>query len=473
MKTKHITILSLGFLLTLSSCTSYKNAFSGKWYSSLYGCRSTVTFMEDGKMKIESEANSASCMTTGYTAIPRDGHYDFDLLMGDGMDNQGIAVIENNGKRMKIGIAFGPKEYVQRPKRCEDAQKTAGGMMLDLYRKESQIHSVLDKKVNAPAEAALAFERNRRLGRGINLNGYVDANPVDGNDAPMTPEDFRSIREAGFQSVRIPITWIKHASKKAPYTIDKDFFDKIDWTIKECIKNGLAVSIDQHYYPYINMGENDSDLTWDENIERLKSFWKQISEHYKDYSNETLFFDLLNEPNPQFGAEALNKLYAELIPIIRRTNPGRTLLVCTPNLGQTWTLGELSLPADEWNIIVEGHYYLPHTFTHQNLDYVPSAMSGKQVGWMGTEAEMEPILHDLDFCKHYSEQTGRPVNIGEYGVCLKADQESINRYVSFMQKEFEKRGFSNHIWAYRGLFGLYDLKTKEWNKETLKAIQQQ
>ena len=239
MKTKHITILSLGFLLTLSSCTSYKNAFSGKWYSSLYGCRSTVTFMEDGKMKIESEANSASCMTTGYTAIPRDGHYDFDLLMGDGMDNQGIAVIENNGKRMKIGIAFGPKEYVQRPKRCEDAQKTAGGMMLDLYRKESQIHSVLDKKVNAPAEAALAFERNRRLGRGINLNGYVDANPVDGNDAPMTPEDFRSIREAGFQSVRIPITWIKHASKKAPYTIDKDFFDKIDWTIKECIKYPL------------------------------------------------------------------------------------------------------------------------------------------------------------------------------------------------------------------------------------------
>ena len=76
-----------------------------------------------------------------------------------------------------------------------------------------------------------------------------------------------------------------------------------------------------------------------------------------------LFFDLLNEPNMRLGADGLNKLHAELIAIIRRTNPGRTLIIGTPNLGQTWTLGELKFPENEWNIIVQGHYYLPHTFT--------------------------------------------------------------------------------------------------------------
>lgn len=471
MNTRNYALLSLlTFLLMLSSCTKNENVFSGTWYGTLYGCRATVSFVGDSLMQVESEANSAACMTAGYIATQKDGHYDFDLKMGDGMDNQGIAIVEDNGQRLKIAIVYGPKEYVPRPEKYEDALTAQGSLMLDLYRDESQVKSVLDRKVEKPSGAALAFERNKRLGRGINMNGYVDANPVDGNDAPMKPEDFRSIRNAGFQSVRIPITWVKHCAKEAPYTIDKAFFDKIDWTIGECLKNDLAVSIDVHYYPYINMGETDPVLSWDENIERLKSFWQQIAEHYKDYSNETLFFDLLNEPNPQLGAEGLNNLYAELIPIVRKTNPARTLIVCTPNLGQTWTLGELSLPEDDWNIIVQGHYYLPHTFTHQNLEYVPSAMSGHQVSWMGTDEDKAPILKDLDFCQQYSEQTGRPVNIGEYGVCLKADQESVSRYLSFLQQEFQKRGFSNHIWAYRGLFGLYDLNTNKWNEETLKAI---
>ena len=52
---------------------------------------------------------------------------------------------------------------------------------------------MLDTKVEAPAEAAIPFERNKRLGRGLNMNGYVDANPVDGNDAPMTEADFQAL----------------------------------------------------------------------------------------------------------------------------------------------------------------------------------------------------------------------------------------------------------------------------------------
>lgn len=84
--------------------------------------------------------------------------------------------------------------------------------------------------------------------------------------------------------------------------------------------------------------------------------------------------------------------------------------------------------------------------------------------------EKAPIIRDLDFCQRWSEQSSRPLNIGEYGVCLKADQQSMNRYFSFMQEQFQLRGFSSHIWAYRGLFGLYDLQTKKWNQESIQAL---
>lgn len=476
MKKIFFAILSV---VLVCSCVQQLNAepsFSGKWYAQQYGCRTVVTFNADSTLTIKSEANSSANMTVPFvvaaqtdstTGVTSNTRYDFDLKMY--MANQGVAIFDG-ADHLQIGVAFGPKEYVSRPVKPEDAIQSQGSLVLDLYRDSTKVTSVLDKKVDAPAEAKLAFERNKRLGKGVNMNGYVDANPDDGNDAPMTEQDFREIREAGFESVRIPITWVKHCAKEAPYTIDADFFKKIDWTIEQCFKNDLAVSIDLHYYPAINMPYDDEVLSWDENLVRCKSFWQQISEHYKDYSNDMLFFDLLNEPNTKLGADGLNKLHAELISIIRKTNPDRTLIVGTPNLGQTWTLGELTFPEGEWNIIVQGHYYLPHTFTHQNLSYVPSAMSGKQVEWLGTDEEKASIIRNLDFCKRWNEQTGRPVNIGEYGVCLNAPQESINRYLQFMQQQFRERGFSNHIWAYRGLFGVYDLKNRKWNQETLNAL---
>lgn len=468
---KAIHILSLTMLALLCGCSSQKSAspFSGTWYATQYGCKSTVTFNSNNTLTIESEANSQSNMTMPYKATPQGDHYDFDLSF-PGMDNRGIALPDGK-KHLKIAVVFGPEQYFPRPVKYEDAQKAQGNMMLDLHRDAKMVTSALDTKVAAPAAAQLAFERNRRLGKGLNLNGYVDGNPVDGNDAPMTEADFKAIAEAGFQSVRIPTKWVAHCAKQAPYTIDKDFFDKMDWTIAQCFKNGLAVSIDQHYYPYINMSEDDPDLTWGQNLDRIKSLWAQIAEHYQSYPDSLLYFDLLNEPNQRIGADGLNRLHADLIQIIRKTNSGRTIIVGTPNLGQTWTLGELTFPKDEWNIIVQGHYYLPHTFTHQNLEYVPSAMSGQQVEWNGTEQETAPIIRDLAFCRKWSEQQQRPVNIGEYGACLKAPQQSRERYLRFMQEQFRKHGFSNHIWAYRGLFGLCDLQTKQWNKGSLKALE--
>lgn len=62
----------------------------------------------------------------------------------------------------------------------------------------------------------------------------------------------------------------------------------------------------------------------DENYERLVILWEQIAEHYKDYSDETLFFDILNELNMEMGAEKWNWIFNRVIRTIRKTNPGRT-----------------------------------------------------------------------------------------------------------------------------------------------------
>ena len=58
-------------------------------------------------------------------------------------------------------------------------------------------------------------------------------------------------------------------------------------------------------------------------------------------------------------------------------------------------------------------------------------------------------------------------NLDEY---LGIPNTDPNSYFSFMQEQFQLRGFSSHIWAYRGLFGLYDLQTKKWNQESIQAL---
>lgn len=462
-------LLMILTLLSIFAGSGAAQSFSGRWYGLMYGCLVTVDFHDNGAMSIRSEANSNMLLTKTYTAEKKGDLYDFDLTQDvSGMSCLGIARFYGPDS-LRINMKLGPQGQVNRP---ADIDEDSGvyGIALNLSRDRSRIHSALDNKAEIPAEAALAFERNRRLGHGLNLNGYVDGNPADGNDAPMSPEDFRSIAEAGFQSVRIDVCWIRHCSTEAPYTIDPEFFDYMDRTIRECFKNGIAVSIDQHYYPYINMSEPDAQLSWDQNIDRLKSLWKQIAEHYKDYPDDMLYFDLLNEPNMALGADGLNRLYAELIKIIRETNPGRTLLLGTPNLGQSWTLGELKLPEDDWNLIVEVHYYLPHTFTHNNLSYVESATGSSNV-WEGSPEDEAPIRYDMDFCALWSSRSGRPVNVGEWGACLNADRDSRLRYFTFMHRLFDAHGFSSHIWAYRGLFGLYDMTKESWDEGVLSSLE--
>jgi endoglucanase len=275
------------------------------------------------------------------------------------------------------------------------------------------------------------------------------------------------IADAGFNSVRLPVTWVAHSSKNVPYTIDPAFFSRVDSIVKLCLQNGLAISIDMHYYPYINMGA-DSSISFEDNIKRFYSLWDQIGKHYKDYPPE-LYFEVLNEPNMEMDAPFYNELIQKSVRLIRKTNPGRTILVGTPKLGQSWTIGLLELPKDDWNLIVQIHYYLPHLFTHQGLAYAQAAAS-KRMKWTGTPEEKKPIKSDLNFSAKWSEAHHRPINLGEFGVNEYADMASRARYISFMREEADHYGFSFHIWGFREIFRVFDEESGKWQQPILDAL---
>ncbi len=201
------------------------------------------------------------------------------------------------------------------------------------------------------------FTQNARLGRGVNLGNALEA-PYEGAWGLVLREEyFRLIREAGFNSVRIPIRWSAHAAEKAPYTIDPRFFDRVDWAVNQALSQGLLVVINMHHF-----GELMADPQGQR--ERFLALWRQIAERYQGYPPE-LLFELLNEPSERLTAAIWNELLRDALRVIRASNPDRNILVGPVQWNSLHALSSLRLPPEDRHLIVTIHYYEPFPFTHQ------------------------------------------------------------------------------------------------------------
>src|SRR5438094_3837977 len=93
-----------------------------------------------------------------------------------------------------------------------------------------------------------AFYFNRLLGRGINLGNALEA-PKEGDwGVTLKAEYFKAIKEAGFQTVRLPVKWSAHAKAEAPYTIDAKFAERVDWAVDQALANKLNIVVNVHHY---------------------------------------------------------------------------------------------------------------------------------------------------------------------------------------------------------------------------------
>jgi endoglucanase len=308
-----------------------------------------------------------------------------------------------------------------------------------------------------------SFEINKKLGRGVNLGNALEA-PREGLwGVTLKEEYFKLIKQAGFDTVRIPISWSAHAQQSPPYTIEPDFFKRIDWVVKNALDNNLNAIINIHHYRELFSDPNNHS-------KRFIALWQQISQRYKDYP-DILLFELLNEPHNALNYKKWNVLLADALKAIRQTNPDRIIVI-----GPAWFNGIdhlplLQLPVDDRNIIVTCHYYLPFKFTHQGAEWV-GFFSKNWLGtkWTGTEKEKQDIENDFDKALQWSRKNNRPINIGEFGSIHKADMASRALYTDFVARTAEKKGFSWTYWEFCAGFGIYDKNKELWRKPLLKAL---
>jgi endoglucanase len=318
---------------------------------------------------------------------------------------------------------------------------------------------------NATKSPADPFKMNKLLGRGVNLGNALDA-PKEGEwGVTLKEEYFQIIKDAGFNSVRLPVRWSAHAMEQSPYTIDPNFMKRVDWAINCALSRNLPIILNIHHYR-----ETYSDPNGHK--ERFLALWKQIAEHYKGYS-DLLLFELMNEPKNKLNEVVWNTYMKESLAVVRQSNPNRTVVIGPASDNIIPYLKFLDIPKDDRNIIVTVHYYFPLEFTHQGADWITK---GDPNSWMGTKwtasaAEKKAVTDQFDIAAAWGKENNRPINLGEFGSYKKADMESRVRWTKFLADAAIERGISFDYWEFCATeFGLYDQQTKSWRKPLLDAV---
>jgi len=345
-----------------------------------------------------------------------------------------------------------------------------------------------------PVRDAQAFAQAERLGRGVNLGNALEA-PAEGEWGMVLEEEFFPlIRAAGFDTIRVPIRWSTHAMTETPYTIDPEFFARVDWVIENGLANDLNVVINMHHYEEI-FAQPDAHR------ERFIALWEQIVTRYRERP-DSLYFEPLNEPHDALDSARWNSLMADTVAMARALDTRHTLILTGAEWGGIAGLRQMRIPGDGKNLIITFHYYDPYLFTHQGAEW-----SGPEVGtlgviwpgppktplepvpearalaWVATwfqqynQASAErnpagpaPIRASFDEVVAWAEKRGLPLWLGEFGAYSKADMQSRVNWTTFVREEAESRRIAWAYWEFGSGFGVYDREAQRWNEGLLRAL---
>lgn len=136
------------------------------------------------------------------------------------------------------------------------------------------------------------------LGNSLDATGTGLGSETSWGNPKTTKEMIDAVHDAGFNTIRIPVSWGKHTSG-SDYTIDSAWMARVKEVVNYAYEDGMYVILNIHHdnssakdktiYYYPDSKHKEASLKF------LTSVWSQISEEFKDY-NDHLIFETLNEP---------------------------------------------------------------------------------------------------------------------------------------------------------------------------------
>ena len=344
----------------------------------------------------------------------------------------------------------------------------------------------------AEFESATSAVTNMRVG--WNLGNTLDSNSGDVNNMwiekwtsrnpsdyetawgqPVTkPELMKMFKDAGFNAIRVPVTWYPHMEAKfnlngTVWNKDNDDIGtKIQSAWMKRVHEIVDYVISQDMYCIINIHHDTgaASTTWleadkaayDKEKSRFEAVWRQIAEEFKDYG-EHLLFEAYNEMLDKYDSwcfasfsapsnynssvatsayNAINSYAQSFVDVVRSTggnNAQRNLIVSTYGAccgSGTWSshlqepLTQMKLPTDNVSnhLIFEVHFY-------PDIQNISNAKN-----------EVNQTIRSV---KNNLASKGAPVIFGEWGTSTDKGYENYRSNMLTFARYFVEQAKANNM----------------------------
>ena len=236
------------------------------------------------------------------------------------------------------------------------------------------------------------------------------------------------ILDAGFNAIRIPITWAEHFDKND--NVDPIWMNRVKETVDLFYNKGVYCIINAHHDGGTDGWIEATETSYNKYSSRFEKLWQQIANTFADY-DERLLFESMNEVldennewnNPSAaGLEYVNKWNQLFVDTVRATggnNSKRNLVVMTyAGGGDENRFTRFVLPNDSVknHLIVEVHNYNPMHFTWTDVTW-------KKMTAIWSDLLAQELRKDFKIYKKYSDVLGVPFIVGEYNADPKLYEE--------------------------------------------------
>lgn len=335
-----------------------------------------------------------------------------------------------------------------------------------------------------------------KISKGTNVAHWLSQSQKRGNlrAAFFTEDDVIQIKSMGFDHIRLPIDeeqmWDENGNREV------EAFDLLEKAVNWCKTHQLKVIVDLHILRSHHFNAKEKPL-WTDPREQLKFFdlWKDLSSTLKQFPNDLLAYELMNEAVAD-DSELWNNLLNKALASIRTIEPHRTIIVGSNRWQSVDTFNDLKIPKNDPNIILSFHYYDPFLFTHYKTSWTELKNYSGPVSYPGIilkQSKIKKFKGDAKeiakkwagksfdanhFQKHIQQaiDKAKKLNLslycGEFGVYHTAPKKDKLKWLEDLVYIFQKNGIGYANWNYKSTeFGLINNDGSK-NEEMIKIVSQ-
>jgi len=281
---------------------------------------------------------------------------------------------------------------------------------------------------------------------GWNLGNSLEAIGGETNwgNAPATQAMLNAVKAAGFNSVRIPMSWKQYADSSD--NIRADWMARVTEVVNYARNAGLYVVINIHWDGGWMQPNNATQAMANA---RITKFWTQIANNFRNYDDHLLFAALnevmvdgdYSQPTPEYYTvqNGFNQTFVNAVRATGGNNASRHLVVQSFNTNIDWANQFFTVPSDSAanRLMLEVHFYDPYDFTintgNDNIwQWGNIATSPSNTETWANESYVDGQFASLK--SRFVDGLGMPIVLGEYAAQARLSVDNAQTYRTYWDK---------------------------------------